>query len=659
MNKAMKKTYYLIVEQSPQPGEDLPLLVKNLATKFKLDAYQCRQRLVGKGLSLLAKGPLETLEKIALALTEFRIPHWLISPSQPAFAPQRIRSITRTPGEITFTTQKDVVSFPKGARVLAIFADMSGELAIKSVKHLLTSHAYRGRDNIEHIQDDKIFQTILQGSPVLDLYRLDGDDSIIEGVRVFPGKFDPKGLGDKATLSSRQNLKAILDLITSDYASTLTLRTDFGMVNLPGCSLNRDNLEDPETLRRNLISLTRYGWLMADIIQAGKKPETEPEISDLAAVTTPLMGATGLTPDTPLIQEVEQTLAKELVDENDKQKPPKTSSSPALPAPPEGPGRLGWNTPAFWFSSSGSLAIGLLIAALEVDSSHTLRHLLGQAFASGFLPFCAAILMFWYGFYFLRMKRQIENTPTSRIRSVAMGMVEVKGRALRKYALVSPMTHIACTYYRLTRYRRDKNRNWKVSSVSSSHHVPFFLEDDTGQIEIDPSSCRVNAGTRQEGMPGQVGLFHVDADGHEKWVEEIIVEGTLLYVLGYAEVKQHSGPTVVERKQQALRELKQNPHLLKKYDTDGDGHISADEWDAARSDVENQLIKKSLSDNQRRKKQEEHIVIGKRKGRPLIISETHSEEHLTARYLSYSLPLFILAGLATGLSIYLLINYLH
>ena len=296
-------------------------------------------------MSLLAKGPLETLEKIALALTEFRIPHWLISPSQPAFAPQRIRSITRTPGEITFTTQKDMVSFPKGARVLAIFADMSGELAIKSVKHLLTSHAYRGRDNIEHIQDDKIFQTILQGSPVLDLYRLDGDDSIIQGVRVFPGKFDPKGLGDKATLSSRQNLKAILDLITRDYASTLTLRTDFGMVNLPGCSLNRDNLEDPETLRRNLISLTRYGWLMADIIQAGKKPETEPEISDLAAITTPLMGATGLTPDTPLIQEVEQTLAKELADENDKQKPPKTSSSPALPAPPEGPGRLGVEYP--------------------------------------------------------------------------------------------------------------------------------------------------------------------------------------------------------------------------------------------------------------------------------------------------------------------------
>ncbi len=35
-------------------------------------------------------------------------------------------------------------------------------------------------------------------------------------------------------------------------------------------------------------------------------------------------------------------------------------------------------------------------------------------------------------------ERQIENTPTSRVRSVAMGMVEVKGQAIRRYALLSP-----------------------------------------------------------------------------------------------------------------------------------------------------------------------------------------------------------------------------
>ncbi len=660
MNIAMENNHYLIVEQSPQPIEDLKTLLKLLTTNFNLDTYQCRQRLVGKGLSLLTQGPQETLRKITLSLAEFRVSHWLICPTKPAFVPQRIKAVTLSADALFFTCQKNSVTFCKGAKVLAVFADLSGDLAMKSVKHLLTSHAYRGRDHVEHINDDKMFQTILQGSPVLDLYLLDDNNSIIDGVRVFPGKFDPKGLGEKATLSSRQNLKTILDLITSEYAAELTLRTDFGLVNLPGCNLNRDNPEDPETLRQNLLSLTRYGWLMADIVRADSlnKKSTEPD-PELTAMITPLSIATGLASATPLSQDVQKILAKELADQPDHSRQSEQApAAPGLPAPPQGESGQRWNTPTFWFGSTGGLTLGLIIAALEIDTSHTLRKLLARAFASGAVSICAAALMFWYAFYFLRIKRQIENTPTSRVRSIAMGMVEVKGRALRKYALVSPITHIACAYYRLTRYRRGKNNTWEIASVSSSHHVPFYLEDDTGRVEVDPSACRVSAGSRQEGMPGQVGLFHVDADSQEKWVEEIIVEGTLLYVLGYAEVKKASGPTLVERKQLALRELKQNPHLLKKYDTNGDGHISADEWDAARAEVENQLIKKSLADSQTRKKQEEHIVIGKRKGRPLIISETPSEEHLTARYLAYSLPLFILAGVATGFSVYLMIRNL-
>ena len=662
MNKVMNDNYYLIVEQSTLPPEYVQSLLQLLATNFNLDIYLCRQRLLGKGLSLLTKGSLETLEKITLTLSEYKVACWLISPTKPAFVPQRIRSLQVNASSLSFGCQKKSVVFPKGSKVLAVFADLSGELANKSVKQLLTSHAYRGRDNVEHIQDGKIFQTILQGTPVLDLYLLDSDNSIVDGVRAFPGKFDPKGLGDKATLSSRQNLKAVLDLITTEYASELTLRTDFGLVNLPGCNRHRDNPKDPETIRQNLMSLTRYGWLMADLAQA-EGANSKPAIADPECdpLTAPMLTATGLTAAQPLLQEIQKTISNEMAHEAETQriKARNSTSQKSLPPPPEGGGRQRWSTPAFWFGSTGGIAIGLLIAALQLDTSHTLRNFITQIFASGLLTLCLAVLLFWYAFYFLRMKRQIENTPTSRVRSVAMGMVEVKGRALRKYATVSPMTHVACAYYRLTRYRRSKNNNWEVSSVASSHHVPFFLEDDTGQVEIDPSSCRVSAGSRQEGMPGQVGLFHVDSDSHEKWVEETIVEGTLLYVLGYAEVKKAAGPTLSERKQKALRELKQNPQILKKYDTDGDGHISADEWDSARADVENQLFEQSLADNQKRKKQEDHIVIGKRKGRPLIISETPSEEHLTARYLTYSLPLFILAGVATGLSIYLLIKYLH
>ena len=656
----MENTYYLIVTQSAQPPEGFQNLLQLLAQRFKLDLYQCRQRLLGKGFSLLAKGSQSDLEKISQPLSEYAISHWVITPTKPAFAPQRIKAITARTDALSFTCAKETIVFPAACKVLAIFADLSGELATKSVKHLLTSHAYRGRDHIEHIQDEKIFQTIMQGMPVLDLFLLNENYSIVTGVRVFPGKFDPQGLGERATLSSRQNLKAILDIITNDYASELILHTDFGLANLPGCRLNQSNPKDPETMRHNLTSLTRYGWLMADIARADhNKKDAQEEPVEQLVTSAPLLVASGMLATEPLSTEVQNTIMSEIHGEQDQSESKSTqdNSSPGLPAPPSGESGQRWNTPAFWLGSGGGLIMALVIGALQLDHSHTLRAILSRLLASGILPLAFALLMFWYAFYFLRLKRQIENTPTSRVRSVAMGMVEVKGQAVRKYALVSPMTHSACAYYKLTRYRRGKNNNWEVSSVASSHHVSFYLEDDTGRIEIDPSNCRVKAGSRQEGMPGQVGLFHVDSDSNEKWVEEVVVEGTLLYVLGYATIKKSPEPTLNERKQKALRELKQNPHKLKRYDTDGDGHISSDEWDSARDDVENQLFQESLATN-RRKKQEEHIVISKRNGRPLIISETHSEDHLTARYQIYSLLLFVLAGATTGLAIYFLLHNL-
>ena len=266
--------------------------------------------------------------------------------------------------------------------------------------------------------------------------------------------------------------------------------------------------------------------------------------------------------------------------------------------------------------------------------------------------------MFWSAFHFLRMKRQIENTPTSRVRSIAMGLVEVKGRALRKFALVSPMSHTPCAFYRLTKYRRERNNQWKVSSISSSGNVPFLLEDETGRVEIDPRGCRVSAGTKQEGTAGQLGLMHLSADSDDKWVEEVVVEGTLLYVLGYASVKRTEGPSLAEQKLEGLRELKRNPQQLNQFDHDGDGKISEQEWDQARSAVEEKVMRESLQQRQQRKKQEEYIVIGKSKGHPLIISETPSEDHLTARYLLFSIPLFIAAAIATGTTIYLFINYM-
>lgn len=663
----MSQSTYLIVEQKQKAPESLPELLKELSGKYKLDIYQCRQRLVGRGLSLLAKGGSESLEKVSGLLQHADYTHWLAQPSKPAFAPFRLRSIIVGEQAIRLAGVEKKFILSKGDRVLAVFADLSGALAEKSVQQLLSSHAYRGRDDIRHIEEEKAFKTILQGQPILDLYILDQDNKVTNAVRIFPGKFDPKGLGERATLSSKQNLAKVLEVVR-EYAGEFHIHTDFGLVNLPGCTLRTEDPDNPETIRKNLISLTRYGWLMCDLLQTEKRPTpTETDTTDgiAASVTAAMMT---MNPSLLAGEEAGELnqLGKEIAAEinaAENEKPENKGKSsvlpdPGLPAPPPAKSTSAWTRPSFWLGTAGSISVMALIILFDNFDSPILRQIVANAFASGAVPMIAAGLFFWYGFYFLRMKRQIENTPTSRVRSVAMGMVEVKGKALRQYALISPMSHTPCVYYRLTKYRRVNNNQWKVSSVSSSDSVPFLLEDDTGRVEVDPAGCRVSAGNKQEGTPGQVGLTHRSSDSDDKWVEETIIDGTLIYVLGYAAIKRDDGPTMTERKVEALRELKRNPQKLQQFDADGDGKINDSEWDAARASVDDQITRELLAEKTERKKQEEHIVIGKKQGHPLIITETHSEDHLTSRYLFYTIPLFLAAALATGGAIYLFVSYL-
>ena len=662
----MSHLNYLIVEQQQKPPENLPEILKELSQKFQLDIYQCRQRLIGRGLSLLTKGQPETLSQISVVLKDADYTHWLLKPSKTGFVPHKIRNLQIDAEGITFGCHKKDVVFPKGGTILAIFAEITGKLAEKSVNQLLSSHAYRGRDDIRHLEAKKIYTTILQGKPVLDLYLLNDNKQVKDAVRIFPGKFDPQGLGAKATLSSKQNLEQILE-VAREYSGEFHLHTDFGLVNLPGTTLRRDDLENPETQRQNLLSLARYGWLMADLLQSEqiipsqKHREDKIDTHAGAAIlmqSSALAAEESLEDSLPLSKEIRAEIDAETVRKENTSVSSVANSDPGLPPPPPAKKRAGWSHPGFWFGSTGAAIFVAFILLAQFSNGDVLNSIAYYSFASGAVPFFIATLMLWYAFYFLRMKRQIENTPTSKVRSVAMGMVEVKGRAIRRYALISPMANTPCVFYRLTKYRRDKNNQWRVSSVSSSDNVPFFLEDDTGRIEINPAGCRISAGTRQEGSPGQIGLMRGIHDSDDKWVEEVIVDGTLIYVLGYASARKADGPTVTEQKIAALRELKRHPQDLKQYDFDGDGKISSEEWDAARNAVSENVLKKSLQDKQQRKKQEEHIVIGKKKGRPLIITETHSEENLTSRYFYYSIPLFFASAVATACAIYLLLNFL-
>ena len=104
------------------------------------------------------------------------------------------------------------------------------------------------------------------------------------------------------------------------------------------------------------------------------------------------------------------------------------------------------------------------------------------------LGLCLGLYLFFQGFRLLQRRQLILNTPVSKIRSASMGMVELSGLAVGPYTVVAPVTSRSCYCYRTFVWewkQSGKNKQW-VKVAAECMHVPFFLDDNTGKIMVDP-----------------------------------------------------------------------------------------------------------------------------------------------------------------------------
>lgn len=72
-----------------------------------------------------------------------------------------------------------------------------------------------------------------------------------------------------------------------------------------------------------------------------------------------------------------------------------------------------------------------------------------------------------------------------------MGMVEVNGLAVGPYTMNAPVTGRACYYYRTQVWewkQQGKNKQW-VQAAAECQHVPFFVDDNTGRLLVDPTGA--------------------------------------------------------------------------------------------------------------------------------------------------------------------------
>ncbi|MBI4431414.1 MAG: hypothetical protein HY587_06855 [Candidatus Omnitrophica bacterium] len=97
------------------------------------------------------------------------------------------------------------------------------------------------------------------------------------------------------------------------------------------------------------------------------------------------------------------------------------------------------------------------------------------------------IYFFTKGLRSLRYLRMIENIPTSKIHAAALGLVELKGRAipLGDHAIKSPFSREPCVYFQFVVKEKQGPHKWKTVAREQSRDR-FYLEDETGRILVSP-----------------------------------------------------------------------------------------------------------------------------------------------------------------------------
>jgi len=104
------------------------------------------------------------------------------------------------------------------------------------------------------------------------------------------------------------------------------------------------------------------------------------------------------------------------------------------------------------------------------------------------------VFLIWTGFQAFKMKRLIENIPTSKIRSVAMGLVEIAGHVVSDKKLKSPFSNKDCVYYKyiIQEYRSSGKHSRWVTIKKGNDCVPFYLKDSTGKVLVDPKGANID-----------------------------------------------------------------------------------------------------------------------------------------------------------------------
>ena len=192
-----------------------------------------------------------------------------------------------------------------------------------------------------------------------------------------------------------------------------------------------------------------------------------------------------------------------------------------------------------------------------------LAWLLSQPLLWAALGIVVGPYLFYRGFRLLQRKRLILDTPRSTVRAAAVGAVEISGKAVGPYTLVSPLTQRDCLYYRVVvrgfrqaaaaqaMYWWDSYLAWfafcvgflrqnfrkSTGQIIDEVCAPIFVDDGTGELMIYPQGAEMQltgftgdaGGERLARILTRHGFARDDLQAAEEYC---ILPGDNIFVLG-------------------------------------------------------------------------------------------------------------------------------
>ena len=139
-----------------------------------------------------------------------------------------------------------------------------------------------------------------------------------------------------------------------------------------------------------------------------------------------------------------------------------------------------------------------------------------------------------YGFKRIKIKRYIENVPTSLSSGLAYGPAEIQGQMelIEDRVLTGPLSKKKCAYfrYKVTETRGSGKNRRTVTIEDRKDAVPFFCKDREGSTLVDPKGAEISAP-----------LVKSRRSGRRTYQEWSLLAEQDLYILGSAEVEPVEG----------------------------------------------------------------------------------------------------------------------